>query len=139
MVFIDTEGFESTGKPDAYDDRIFALSAILGSVLVYNLPETVKEADIEKLSFAAELADEFFGRVNGPGVALAPAQLLWLIQRDFLEGKTVSQMVKEVRGGGLDSLSFLPGGQNCGSDMRTFGSLLLGLTSRVLWDAIRCG
>jgi hypothetical protein len=64
MVFIDTEGFESTGKPDAYDDRIFALSAILGSVLVYNLPETVKEADIEKLSFAAELADEFFGRVN---------------------------------------------------------------------------
>ena len=97
MVFIDTEGFESTGKPDAYDDRIFALSAILGSVLVYNLPETVKEADIEKLSFAAELADEFFGRVNGPGVALAPAQLLWLIQRDFLEGKTVSQMVKQVR------------------------------------------
>ena len=33
-------------------------------VLIYNLPETVKEADIEKLSFAAEIAEEFSGRVN---------------------------------------------------------------------------
>lgn len=35
--------------------------------------------------------------MQGPGVTLTPAQLLWLIQRDFLEGKTVSQMVKQVR------------------------------------------
>lgn len=34
--------------------RIFALSSLLSSVLIYNLPETVKEADIEKLSFAGK-------------------------------------------------------------------------------------
>ena len=27
---------------------------------------------------------------------LAPANMLWLIQRDFLEGKTVQAMVKEA-------------------------------------------
>ena len=38
MVYIDTEGFEASGKSDAYDDRIFALSTVIASVLVYNLP-----------------------------------------------------------------------------------------------------
>ncbi|KAK3277670.1 hypothetical protein CYMTET_14335, partial [Cymbomonas tetramitiformis] len=31
LIYIDTEGFESKGISDAYDDRIFALSAILSS------------------------------------------------------------------------------------------------------------
>jgi hypothetical protein len=31
-------------------------------VLIYNLPETVREADISRLSFAVEIAEEFFGR-----------------------------------------------------------------------------
>ena len=65
VVYVDTEGFEATGMSDAYDDRIFALSSIVASVLVYNLPETVKEGDIEKLSFALELAREFSGRAAG--------------------------------------------------------------------------
>ena len=34
IIYVDTEGFESTGKSDAYDDRIFALSAIISSLLV---------------------------------------------------------------------------------------------------------
>ena len=55
---------------DAYDDRIFALSSIMASVLVYNLPETVKEGDIEKLSFALELAREFSSRTrDAPALA----------------------------------------------------------------------
>ena len=135
VVYVDTEGFEATGMSDAYDDRIFALSSIIASVLVYNLPETVKEGDIEKLSFALELAREFSGRVagangrDGAGVgagvdwdavaessadaydddgddlgrwdasqlrAFLPHSLLWLIQRDFLEGSTVSEMVDQA-------------------------------------------
>ena len=32
---------------------------------MYNLPETVKEGDIEKLSFALELTREFSGRAAG--------------------------------------------------------------------------
>lgn len=130
IIYVDTEGFEATGMSDAYDDRIFALSSIVASVLVYNLPETVKEGDIEKLSFALELAREFSGRSRGDsefdshdgfletGVgnidddenleddssdlgqwdasqleAFLPRSLLWLIQRDFLQGSTVNEMV----------------------------------------------
>lgn len=96
VFFLDTEGFESIGKSTVYDDRIFALAAILSSVLIYNLPETVKEADIAKLSFAVELAEEFYGRVKGRDSMFEPARLLWLIQRDFLEGITVKQMVDKA-------------------------------------------
>jgi hypothetical protein len=60
IIYVDTEGFESTGKSDLYDDRIFALSTIISSLLVYNLPETVRESDVEKLSFAVQLAEGFY-------------------------------------------------------------------------------
>ncbi|XP_047316053.1 guanylate-binding protein 4-like [Impatiens glandulifera] len=96
VFFLDTEGFESIGKSNVYDDRIFALATVLSSVLVYNLPETIREADIFRLSFAVELAEEFYGRVKGKDVAFEPAKLLWLIQRDFLQGKSVQEMVDEA-------------------------------------------
>ncbi|KAI3668088.1 hypothetical protein L6452_43163 [Arctium lappa] len=96
VFYLDTEGFESIGKSNVYDDRIFALATVLSSVLIYNLPETIREADISRLSFAVELAEEFYGRVKGQDVAFEPAKLLWLIQRDFLQGKSVKQMVDEA-------------------------------------------
>ncbi|XP_031745154.1 atlastin-1 isoform X2 [Cucumis sativus] len=96
VFYLDTEGFESVGKSNVYDDRIFALATVLSSVLIYNLPETIREADISRLSFAVELAEEFYGRVKGQDVAFEPAKLLWLIQRDFLQGKTVQEMVNEA-------------------------------------------
>lgn len=96
VLYLDTEGFESVGKSNVYDDRIFALATIMSSVLIYNLPETIREADISRLSFAVELAEEFYGRVKGQDVAFEPAKLLWLIQRDFLQGKTVQEMVNEA-------------------------------------------
>lgn len=34
---MDTEGFEASGKADAYDDRIFALSTVVASLLVMRL------------------------------------------------------------------------------------------------------
>ncbi|XP_014753136.1 guanylate-binding protein 4 isoform X3 [Brachypodium distachyon] len=96
VLYLDTEGFESVGKSNVYDDRIFALATVLSSVLIYNLPETVREADISRLSFAVEIAEEFYGRVKGGDIAFEPAKLLWLIQRDFLQGKSVQQMVNEA-------------------------------------------
>ncbi|RXH84122.1 hypothetical protein DVH24_027021 [Malus domestica] len=62
VFYLDTEGFESVGKSNVYDDRIFALATVMSSVLVYNLAETIREADIARLSFAVELAEEFYGR-----------------------------------------------------------------------------
>uniref|UniRef100_A0A7N0ZZC3 GB1/RHD3-type G domain-containing protein n=1 Tax=Kalanchoe fedtschenkoi TaxID=63787 RepID=A0A7N0ZZC3_KALFE len=64
VIYLDTEGFESVGKSNVYDDRIFALATVMSSVLIYNLPETIREADISRLSFAVELAEEFYGRVK---------------------------------------------------------------------------
>ncbi|XP_028788598.1 guanylate-binding protein 4-like [Neltuma alba] len=96
VFYLDTEGFESIGKSNVYDDRIFALATVLSSVLIYNLPETIREADISRLSFAVELAEEFYGRVKGQDVAFEPAKLLWLIQRDFLQGKSVQELVNEA-------------------------------------------
>ncbi|KAL2238814.1 UNVERIFIED_CONTAM: Guanylate-binding protein 4 [Sesamum indicum] len=95
VFYLDTEGFESIGKSNVYDDRIFALATVMSSVLIYNLPETIREADISRLSFAVELAEEFYGRF-GQDVAFEPAKLLWLIQRDFLQGKSVQEMVDEA-------------------------------------------
>jgi len=96
LLFIDTEGFEGTGQADVYDDRIFALSVLVSSTLVYNLPETVKESDIAKLSFAAQLAQEFYKRQQGRTTHFELTSLLWLIQRDFLEGKTVKEVVRQA-------------------------------------------
>ncbi|GLT42403.1 hypothetical protein SLA2020_164050 [Shorea laevis] len=101
VFYLDTEGFESVGKSNVYDDRIFALATVMSSVLIYNLPETIREADISRLSFAVELAEEFYGRFAfmpylGQDVAFEPAKLLWLIQRDFLQGKSVKEVVDEA-------------------------------------------
>ena len=102
-VFLDTEGFEGTGKAAVYDDRIFAFSALIASVLVYNLVETIREADIDKLSFAAQLAEEFWRRASsGGGEAGAkaaradwrPPAMLWLVQRDFLQGGSVDEYLR---------------------------------------------
>ena len=169
LLFIDTEGFESTGKADSYDDRIFALSALMSQVgreegaraatralrqqqeeevvlvraagkasctaggwtctctrpwcahacacspppaclqiLVYNLPESIRESDLEKLSFAVELSKAFYSTDSGAGAGgsgssgegggaagngadalpVQPGNMVWLIQRDFLQAST---------------------------------------------------
>ena len=60
LLYIDTEGFESTGRANSYDDRVFAVAAVLSSLLVYNLPETIRGSDVAKLSFAVDLAQGFY-------------------------------------------------------------------------------
>ncbi|XRB05729.1 GB1/RHD3-type G domain-containing protein [Pycnococcus provasolii] len=98
VFYIDTEGFESAGRSGNYDDRLFAFAAAVSSVLVYNLPESVREGDIMKLSFAMDLAKEFVAPNKTSATKLQskgfpPGTLYWLIQRDFLEGSTVQQAV----------------------------------------------
>lgn len=101
ILFLDTEGIEGAGAAGVYDDRVFSFAALLSSVLVYNVPEAVREDDIEKLAFVVELASEFFARVGGgsgggaqpAAPAWAPPSLLWLIQRDFLQGADASEHV----------------------------------------------
>lgn len=103
LLFFDTEGFESTGKADVYDDRIFALSTLISSVLIYNLPETIRESDVEKLSFASELAKAFYPTGSSQtqthldqNPPISPGSMIWLIQRDFLQGSTLSTTLKNA-------------------------------------------
>lgn len=105
MMFFDTEGFESTGKADVYDDRIFALATLVSSVLIYNLPESIRESDLEKLSFAVELAKAFYtpggsdshsGRAGPEEPAVQPGSMVWLIQRDFLQGSTLTDTLRSA-------------------------------------------
>ncbi|KAF7120313.1 hypothetical protein RHSIM_Rhsim13G0030400 [Rhododendron simsii] len=115
VIYLDTEGFESIGKSNVYDDRIFALATVLSSVLVYNLPETIREADISRLSFAVELAEEFYGSYSlfshlfsdliiCRGKILPLNLLSWCglsseifcIVDHFTEGKSVKEMVDEA-------------------------------------------
>ena len=115
-LYFDTEGFDATGKAAVYDDRIFAFSTLVSSAMLYNLVETIKEADVEKLSFVSQLSQEFWRRSQlppggggggGGGVAKArgghlaakgsewmPPSLLWLVQRDFLQGGTVDEYLR---------------------------------------------
>ena len=106
-LYMDTEGFEGTGQAGVYDDRIFAFAALVSSTLVYNLAETVKQADIERLAFAAQLSQEFWRRAKvqlsgnatassaAAGGEWAPPALLWLVQRDFLQGGSVEAYLSE--------------------------------------------
>lgn len=111
VIYVDTEGFESTGKSSrgsAYDNRIFAISSCLASLLIYNLPETIKESDVARLSFVVDLAQGLYqqhhegGDEGGGGEGSSSSStfdqlsMLWLIQHDFLEGKSAKDVVKEV-------------------------------------------
>ncbi|KAL1511535.1 hypothetical protein AB1Y20_006330 [Prymnesium parvum] len=107
-LYFDTEGFDATGKAAVYDDRIFAFSTLISSAMLYNLVETIKEADVEKLSFVAQLAQEFWRRSQGAaakgrgahrtakGSEWMPPALLWLVQRDFLQGSTVDEYLRDA-------------------------------------------
>ena len=107
-IYMDTEGFEGTGQAEVYDDRIFAFAALVSSVLVYNLAETIKQADIERLAFASTLSAEFWKRTqhsaagdassdgasSSAGDVWTPPALLWLVQRDFLQGGSVDSYLQ---------------------------------------------
>ena len=70
------------------------------------MPETIRESDISKLSFAVELAAGLYDRystANGEegggaagGSSFGPGAMLWLIQRDFLQGKSAADLVAQV-------------------------------------------
>lgn len=64
VLYVDTEGFESTGRSNSYDDRVFAVATVMSSLLIYNLPETIRGSDVNKLSFVVELAAGFYDQTD---------------------------------------------------------------------------
>lgn len=43
---------------------MFAVATVLSSLLIYNLPETIRGSDVSKLSFVVELAAGFYDQGN---------------------------------------------------------------------------
>ncbi|KAL4278426.1 hypothetical protein GQ457_03G023640 [Hibiscus cannabinus] len=50
FFYLDTKDFQSVGKSNVYDDRIFALTTVMSSVLIYNLPRKLPYLKAEKAS-----------------------------------------------------------------------------------------
>ena len=85
------EGAAIVGEAEVYDDRIFAFAALISDVLVYNLAETIKQADIERLAFAAQLSHEFWRRVPQAVLATATPSADVL---DMCDGKMANLVVR---------------------------------------------
>ncbi|KAH6801233.1 Guanylate-binding family protein [Perilla frutescens var. hirtella] len=57
VFYLDTEDFESIGKSNVYDNRIFALATVMSSVLVYNLPAMYPAVVICSAALLVEAAE----------------------------------------------------------------------------------
>jgi hypothetical protein len=93
VFFMDSEGFGSTNKDPAYDTRLFALSCLLSSVLIYNSHGSLDEQAIQHLSFVANLSrhvglreaseDELGPIGNTEDLSSAFPAFFWVL-RDFM-------------------------------------------------------
>nr|KAJ0195810.1 hypothetical protein LSAT_V11C700373240 [Lactuca sativa] len=61
VFYLDTEGFESIGKSNIYNQWIFFSDPHFFRIFAL---ATIREADISRLSFAVELTEEFYGRLS---------------------------------------------------------------------------
>ena len=56
LLVIDSEGLGATDKTTNYDDRIFTLTALVASVLLYNSSGCIDEKSIQRLTFISRLS-----------------------------------------------------------------------------------
>jgi hypothetical protein len=89
VLFVDTEGLSAPGALRAYDDRLTAFATLNAAIILYNLRETVEEADLERLSFGLELSEHL-----SAGGSYEPPALVWTVQQDFLQGDTLERAIE---------------------------------------------
>ena len=104
LLVIDSEGLGATDKTTNYDDRIFTLTALVASVLVYNSSGCIDEKSIQRLTFISRLSrllanagdggDSSHGRITSHDIF---PSFVWVL-RDFAlqlqdaAGKEISPM-----------------------------------------------
>ncbi|XP_072015443.1 guanylate-binding protein 3-like [Amphiura filiformis] len=59
VVFLDTEGFAGSNVSESYDAKIFAVSALLSSYLIYNSVKIIDQADLDYLELLARRTQLF--------------------------------------------------------------------------------
>ena len=63
VVFIDSEGFGSTSRSVAQDSKLFALSMLLSSVLVYNSVGVINENALNQMMLSVYLSENLYLKV----------------------------------------------------------------------------
>lgn len=56
LILVDCEGFGSLNQTENHDARVFCLSVLLSSLIIFNSMQVIDEKNIESLSLASELA-----------------------------------------------------------------------------------
>lgn len=89
IVFLDTEGLFASNISESYDAKIFAISNLLSSYLIYNSVKIIDQSAIDYIEILARRAQLFmvkaqlshFGETSS--APLSPPSLLWIVQ-DFV-------------------------------------------------------
>ncbi|XP_030853992.1 guanylate-binding protein 2 [Strongylocentrotus purpuratus] len=93
VIFLDTEGFAANNVSETYDAKVFAVSALLSSYLIYNSVKVIDQADLDYLELLARRTQLFALRsqlsrakwaqdFNHDLLSFPP--LLWVVQ-DFVQ------------------------------------------------------
>lgn len=85
VFLVDSEGLGGVDKNQSYDMKLFALTVLLSSYLVFNQVGVIDEAAIANLSVVTQLAKNVQvarGAEGGEALAAHMPQFLWLL-RDF--------------------------------------------------------
>ena len=64
IVLIDTEGMYSPNIPATYDAKIFALSLILSSTLIYNGSGVLKQQSVDRFQYLTRITLNFLEKIG---------------------------------------------------------------------------
>lgn len=137
LLVIDSEGLGATDKTTNYDDRIFTLTALLASVLVYNSSGSIDEKSIQRLTFISRLSRLLTSAGGADGQVTSHdifPSFVWVL-RDFAlqlqdgAGKEISAMEYMER-----SLCPQPGTSSAIKQRNRITGRNLGLSTDIPWN-----
>ena len=87
LILMDCEGFGSLDQSENHDAKIFCLSVLISSLVIFNSMMTIDEKAIDSLALASELAHKVLNQGKRPETGITPG-FVWLIRDFSLELRT---------------------------------------------------
>ncbi|KAH3732735.1 guanylate-binding protein 2 [Pelomyxa schiedti] len=85
VILIDTEGFFGTGATEEYDAKLFAVSTLMSSLMIYNSIKVIDQSQIDYLDLLSRRTQLFaLKKSNSTPDYLTFPHLIWLV-RDFIQ------------------------------------------------------